>query len=85
MLCNAHHLRELKSLAEDGELWSKRMIRLLRRSCHLVNRSQDRNLPPDKQQLVSEVYDRIITKGIKYHEALIPLVNSGKRGERNDE
>jgi len=81
-LCNAHHLRELKSLAEDGELWSKRMIRLLRRSCHLANISQERSFPPDKQRLINEVYDRIITKGIKYHEELNPLASSGKRGRK---
>ena len=28
-LCNAHHLRELKSLIEDKEQWAKNMYRLL--------------------------------------------------------
>jgi transposase len=81
-LCNAHHLRELRSLAEDGEIWAKRMMRLLRKSCHLVNISDQSVLLPDKQALISKVYDQIVADGLKYHEILMPLASTGKRGRK---
>jgi len=81
-LCNAHHLRELRSLAEDGEIWAKRMMRLLRKSCHLVNISDQSALLPDKQALISKIYDRIVADGLKYHEILMPLASTGKRGRK---
>ena len=81
-LCNAHHLRELRSLAEDGEIWAKRMIRLLRKSCHLVNISEQSVLLPDKQILLGKIYDRIVEDGLNYHEVLMPLASAGKRGRK---
>ena len=51
-LCNAHHLRELKALAEiEQEPWALRMQRLLRRACHLTNLARERNRAPSQPRL----------------------------------
>ena len=36
-LCNAHHLRELKSFEEDGQIWAGKMRTFLKETCHFVN------------------------------------------------
>jgi hypothetical protein len=38
VLCNAHHLRELRALVEiEKKDWARKMRKLLRRACHAVN------------------------------------------------
>jgi transposase len=45
-LCNAHHLRELKALADiEGEAWAVAMARLLRRACHAVHQAHNKKRP----------------------------------------
>ena len=39
-------------------------------------------LLPDKQALISKIYDRIVAAGLKYHEILMPLASTGKRGKK---
>mgnify|MGYP000005486022 CR=1 FL=1 len=39
-------------------------------------------LLPDKQALISKIYDRIVADGLKYHEILMPLASTGKRGRK---
>ena len=55
VLCNAHHLRELRALIEiDKEPWAQDMYDLLKESSRLIKP------PPEKQQAVSDKYDQII-------------------------
>jgi transposase len=71
-LCNAHHLRELKALAEiEKEDWSRRMRTLLRRACHvvdLVHRS-GKPLSPRLTTLIDRRYDTILAEGLAFHDA----------------
>jgi transposase len=47
-LCNAHHLRELKSLIDiEKEDWARRMAHLLRRACHAANLAAARGIAVD--------------------------------------
>ena len=75
-LCNAHHLRELKSLLDNGnEPWAKEMSRFLRHACHAANLARQRKKPLKTSFLVwlSARYDRIIAEGVAFHEGLLPL------------
>jgi len=80
-LCNAHHLRELKSFEQIGQIWSKDMRVFLQESCHLVNEEKRKN----KKSLNSSVYKEIQKK---YREILkkgnqeLPIAMQvlGKRG-----
>jgi transposase len=61
-LCNAHHLRELKSLIEiEKESWANHMSRLLTTALRLKD-------PPIER--ISRLYDQIIERGLSYHNAL---------------
>jgi transposase len=87
-LCNAHHLRELTALVDiDGEAWARRMRTLLRGLCHEVNlprkcpADQTRALRPTRTRAAAErLYDRIISAGLAWHEALPALPRDIKRG-----
>ncbi len=74
-LCNAHHLRELQALEKiEQEPWAFRMSRLLRG----LHRRLDK--PPD-WEWVSRLYDRIVQKGLEFHESQ-PLLSSRKNKRR---
>jgi transposase len=74
-LCNAHHLRELKAVAEiDKEKWAGHMIKLF------YCLSSKKTIPPEKQKEYSHAYDCIIKGGLAYHEKLTPLPQK-KRGK----
>jgi transposase len=82
-LCNAHHLRELKALAEiEKEDWARRMQRLLRRACHAVNlaREQDVPLKPGLIALIERRYDAIVADGMAFHGAQPALTKIRPRG-----
>jgi transposase len=82
-LCNAHHLRELKALVEiEKEDWARRMQRLLRRACHVVNlaREQDGPLKPGLIALIERGYDAIVADGLAFHEAQPALTKTRPRG-----
>ena len=82
-LCNAHHLRELKALVEtEREDWARRMQRLLRRACHVVNlaREQDGPLKPGLIALIERGYDAIVADGLAFHEAQPALTKTRPRG-----
>lgn len=82
-LCNAHHLRELKALIDnDKERWAIRMQSLLRRACHVTNIARERSKPlrPSLVTLLQRRYDAIIAEGLAFHEALPPLLVTGRRG-----
>jgi transposase len=82
-LCNAHHLRELKALVEiEKEDWARRMQRLLRRACHVVNlaRPQDRPLSPALIALIERCYDAIVADGLAFHAGQPALIKTRPRG-----
>ena len=71
VLCNAHHLRELKAIFElDGEDWASEMAALL----SIANNRRD-SIDPHR---VSKLYDNIVERGLRYHESLIPLPSKQK-------
>jgi len=55
VLCNAHHLRELKSLMEDKERWAHQMWRLLRFVLQIKHHYAGQSTPKDKQQRLLEI------------------------------
>ncbi len=76
VLCNAHHLRELKALIEiDKEEWAQEMYDLLKDASRLVKP------PPKKQEKISKKYDRILKMGFIYHNKLGKF-KKGKRKKR---
>jgi transposase len=82
-LCNAHHLRELKALIDnDKERWAVRMQRLLRRACHVTNLARELGEPlrPSLVARLQRRYDAIVAEGLAFHEALLPLPITGRRG-----
>lgn len=86
-LCNAHHLRELKSLIEiEKEPWALAMFRFLRHACHAANLARERKQPlkPAFLDWLSARYDAIVTQGLAFHDAMPPLDPAGskKRGRR---
>ena len=77
-LCNAHHLRELKALIEiEKEAWAVGMRRFLR----AASRYQGQDVPPDRLGRLYAVYDKIVARGLAYHDSFPPLTK-GKRGRR---
>jgi transposase len=82
-LCNAHHLRELKALAEiEKEDWARRMQCLLRRACHAVNLARERGVPmkPALIALIERRYDALVAEGLAFHEAQPALAKTRPRG-----
>jgi len=78
-LCNAHHLRELKSLVDiDEELWAKKMQRLF---WSIAKNSQNKPCPFIKRIYFSIRYNAIINGGLAYHAAR-PLINTKKSGRK---
>ena len=80
-LCNQHHLRELKALIDyDKEPWAKKMQRFLRTALR-YRHAYGRNLiPKDKLQRFTQLYARIVSSGITYHEHLPAYAVKAKRG-----
>lgn len=62
-LCNAHILRELRALIEEGEAWAKRLWRLLRALCHRMKTA------PPPVAIAQKLYDRIVAAGLAFHES----------------
>ena len=79
-LCNAHHLRELKALADlDQESWAQRLSQLLQVACRYHHRYPD-GVPLALQQRIIALYRRIVARGLAFHQALEPLPQSPQRG-----
>jgi len=76
-LCNAHHLRELKSLEEQEEAWAFKMSDLLRTISHHL--SADSGLRP--LPIFSPQYDEIVAEGLAFHASKYPFPKS-KRGRQ---
>ena len=76
-LCNAHHLRELKALVEiEKEEWARKMLRLLRRACHVTSSARERGVPLRSRLIAcfERRYDAIVAEGLAFHETQRPLV-----------
>lgn len=77
-LCNAHHLRELKALAEDHKQpWAEQMGKLLQEACHEVNMSADGRLTQKRIARYRLRYNKILRTGERKHPV---RAASGKRG-----
>ena len=76
--CNAHILRELKALKEyEKEPWATEMHSLLQK----MNRAKNENrLNEKKAKFFEGVYEKILNRGLDYHESLGPLEHKKKRG-----
>lgn len=69
--CNAHHLRELKALIMyEKEAWASDMFSLLM----IMHRCTEngRALLPEKIKFLERAYNKIIERGLNYHEGLAP-------------
>ena len=78
-LCNAHHLRELKAVAEiDKEPWARSMIRLLKLGCRVAQESPQ-SITMKWLTKFKKLYDLIISKALFYHENL-GVLKKPKRG-----
>jgi len=71
-LCNAHHLRELKALAEiDGEAWAAGMSQFLCDTNTEVERASKpgvAGLPADALDKITATYDKIVADGLAFHD-----------------
>jgi transposase len=77
-LCNGHHLRELKALAEDHKQpWAEQMGKLLQEACHEVNVSADGRLTQARIAYYRLRYNKILRMGERKHPI---CAASGKRG-----
>ena len=76
-LCNAHHLRELIALFEQGQAWAGRMIDLLRAACHEVNQAANGVLREEQRAWYRTAYKVILCEGERDHPR---VESSGKRG-----
>jgi transposase len=65
-------LRELKALMEiEKEAWAFEMYHFLRRACHAVNAAKEQGLTltPELIAWLQKRYDRIVAKGLAFHES----------------
>lgn len=80
-LCNAHHLRELTFLAEEGGfLWAQAMKRLLQEIKVAVDQAKEQGqtgISPPVQLAFEEQYTHLLTQGKSAHP---PSPATGKRG-----
>lgn len=81
MLCNAHHLRELKFIEEEcGQIWAKHMAGLLLAIKTQVKKHQSNELVLSAERIAvyERCYNEIIMMGI-WHPDNIPKVEPGKK------
>ncbi len=77
-LCNAHHIRELRALAEAGkDVWPQQMIDLLYRANDEVNAAAERCLSKGRIATFRRQYRNILTAGETLNP---PAPSSGQRG-----
>ena len=73
ILCNAHHLRELKALIEiDKEEWAEKISDILKIGNQLKIIFEG-EIPELMIAILSILYDHYVTEGFNYHESLKPL------------
>jgi hypothetical protein len=79
-LCNAHHLRELQAVFEEGQSWADEMSELLcaaHQEVRAAKEAQKPSLSPRRLISTTRRYDQLIEAG---HAANPPPIRSGKRG-----
>ena len=82
-LCNAHHLRELKAVAEiDQESWALSMSKLLLLANQFKHRYQELVIPKQIRERLMVLYDLIVSRGLNYHQSLEPLERKNNRGRK---
>jgi transposase len=82
-LCNAHHLRELKYIAEqEKEMWARKMEELLLRMLKMTQEFRENGaVPIELRGELEKEYDAILEKGFAYHKRL-PELTQERRGKR---
>ena len=73
VLFNAHHLRELNARIDDKEHWAHQMKRWLNFALALKYYWGENGIPVKKQLKFLALYDVIVNRGLKFHNALSPL------------
>ncbi|MEQ8376530.1 MAG: IS66 family transposase [Roseibium aggregatum] len=86
-LCGAHHLRELKAIAEiEKEPWATELSALLNSANQLKCAAQgrgDTELPASVHRDIITTYMAILAEGLDFHERQPPLVRKpGTRGRK---
>ena len=82
-LCNAHHLRELKAMAEiDQESWALSMSKLLLWANRYKSSLKGLAIPTQIRERLCTLYDSIVTRGLNYHQSLKPLEKKNNRGRK---
>jgi len=72
-LCNQHHLRELKAVAEnDKEAWAARMSKLLKLMLRCRHRYDNKAIPYNQLKRLERLYDEIIHQALIWHESQPP-------------
>ena len=79
-LCNAHHLRELNARIEEKEVWAFAMKRLLLLLCK-EKQNHLGIVPKETSAWANSLYDKIIARGLAYHEAL-PIYKPKDKGRQ---
>ena len=86
VLCNAHHVRELRFIAEVcAEPWAALMAALLNRAYGAVRRVTARGLAAfslRQRQRYHAEYRLVLAKGVRFHRQLGPPASTGKRGRK---
>lgn len=73
-LCNQHHLRELKAVAEnDKEVWAARISKLLKLMLRYRYRYGNNLISQSKLNRLERLYDEIIDQALHWHESQPPL------------
>ncbi len=81
VLCNVHHMRELKALRDiEGELWAGNLYILLE-VLRLKKIQSDSNITKDYLLKLAKLYDKILQRGFLYHESKEELPR-GKKGRK---
>lgn len=84
-LCNAHHLRELKALMEiEKEPWARHMFRLLCFLAKIKHKAEEdgEKIPQNFVNRAMRLYDKIVAKGLAFHENRPSLDLPGKNGKK---
>lgn len=81
-LCNAHHLRELTALVEQGQGWAQEMIDLLTEIKQIVDQTRPRasRLEPTQCQVFERRYQEVLARGWKENPPLPDRQHAGQRG-----
>lgn len=78
-LCNAHHVRELRAIAELGkETWPQQMINMLYQASDEVNAAVERLLSQERIDALRTEYRNLLTAGELLNPPVLPSVQRGR-------